>query len=148
MADLPPFVRTVIGGRNVTWGNAEHTRVNCEVAFEELQATDPWVPYAARQSGADVPWEEEIWARASSGEWGPIGDYVPVTPPIPLSAKQIRLALLNRGFDLAAFEAGLGAQHQIIWRYANEFYRGEPFLTQLGLSDADINALWEEGLKL
>lgn len=82
---------------NPTWGNPEHTQINLMVHFPHL-GEGP-VPYTTSES--DPGWEhsEEIFARASGGEFGPVGEYVSPAPPVPdvISDRQFITALKHRG---------------------------------------------------
>lgn len=67
--------------KNLIWVNPEHTTFDCVVDFEGIGE----VPFAC--SSADPNNHSiEIWSRATSGEFGPIAEYVEpeqptITPP-------------------------------------------------------------------
>ena len=82
-------------------------------------------------------------------------------PPLkPLTRRQFRLALVMNGFALADIEALINqieddTQRQIIqieWQDATVFERNNNSLltmsSLIGLSSAQIDALWSQGLKL
>ena len=82
-------------------------------------------------------------------------------PPLkPLTRRQFRLALVMNGFALADIEALINQieddmQRQIIqieWQDATVFERNNNSLltmsSLIGLSSAQIDALWSQGLKL
>lgn len=78
----------------------------------------------------------------------------------PLTARQLRLGLVNNGFSLAQVEAAIGAlpegadkeKAQIEWQYAGEFNRDHPLLVaiaaQLGISTEQFDVMWAEARKL
>lgn len=72
----------------------------------------------------------------------------------PLSARQVRLVLSNFGYR-EAVEAGIASASQAVkdeWNFANEFERTSPVLNgmaqALGLSAADVDAMFEQGVLL
>jgi hypothetical protein len=69
---------------NPQWANAEHTQINCEVDFDDLN--EALVPFTAVASG-DYPHSHQIFAECVAGEYGEIAEYVappaPVPPPAP-----------------------------------------------------------------
>lgn len=78
----------------------------------------------------------------------------------PLTARQLRLGLVNNGFALAQVEAAIDAlpdgpekeKARIEWQYAGEFKRDHPLLvtiaTQLGILAEQFATMWAEALKL
>ena len=83
------------------------------------------------------------------------------TPPVPaLTRRQFRLALATNGYSLTDIEALIAqieddTQRQIIqieWQDATVFERNNNSLlamsSPMGLSSAQIDALWSQGLKL
>ncbi|MBD9651987.1 hypothetical protein IB267_26870 [Ensifer sp. ENS09] len=78
----------------------------------------------------------------------------------PLTARQLRLGLVNNGFALADVDVAIealpdGAEKEkarIEWQYAGEFNRDHPLLTtiaaQLGISAEQFETMWVEALKL
>jgi hypothetical protein len=63
---------------NPTWANAEHTTINCDVDFDDLN--EALVPFAANASG-DYEHSHQIFAECVAGKYGVIAEYV--TPPVP-----------------------------------------------------------------
>ena len=60
--------------KNLQWENVEHTVFTCLVKYEEFNeempsGIQPTDPYAHIQ---------EIWAKGIAGEYGVIGEYVPL----------------------------------------------------------------------
>lgn len=78
----------------------------------------------------------------------------------PLTARQLRLGLVENGFALAQVEAAIDAlpdgaekeKARIEWQYAGEFKRDHPLLTtiatQLGISAEQFETMWTEAQKL
>lgn len=64
--------------KNPEWKNAEHTLIECEVKFAEA---DQFLPFGATIEGDQYAHTKEIFDRASSGEFGPVAEYV--APPVP-----------------------------------------------------------------
>ena len=82
--------------------------------------------------------------------------YVAFVEPLPtvVTMAQAQLALLAAG-HLDAVEAAvaqMSREAQILWRKANTVVRGDPLLIELaallGLTEADIDALFVAGSKL
>lgn len=65
---------------NPQWANAEHTKINCEVDFEDL--SEALVPFTAVASG-DYPHSHQIFAECLAGQYGEIAEYV--APPAPVA---------------------------------------------------------------
>lgn len=59
--------------RNPIWANATHSRLICEVCFDDL--SEEFVSFTAVSSG-DYPHTHEIFARCVAGEFGPVSEYV------------------------------------------------------------------------
>lgn len=77
----------------------------------------------------------------------------PDAAPDPITARQLRLALLSRGISLAAVEAAIAAlpepqrsAAQVEWEYSSTYHRTHPLITPLGaalgLSLEDLDAIW------
>lgn len=74
----------------------------------------------------------------------------PPPPPVSVTPRQARIALLQAGL-LEAVETKLkskGRASQIAWEYATQISRGDPLMNelgkQLGLSDAAIDLLFKQ----
>jgi hypothetical protein len=64
--------------KNPQWANAEHTAINCDVDFDDLN--EALVPFTAVASG-DYPHSHQIFAECVAGQYGDIAEYVaPVVP--------------------------------------------------------------------
>ena len=150
--------RTVLSVAAVRWVNEEHSILDCEVIFKELEGLGP-LPFTT-SAQADTDHGLEIWEKAKSGEYGKIADFVAPTSEqvrerMPhLTARQLRLGLLSLGKlgDVPAAIAALPSpdkeQAEIEWQYASEFRRLHPLIVQLipilGLSDDQIDGVWIE----
>lgn len=62
---------------NLQYSDEEHTIVNCTVKFDRF---DQPVPFTASPDDVEEH-GREIFARAQSGEFGAIAEYVPPPPP-------------------------------------------------------------------
>jgi hypothetical protein len=112
--------RTVVSVENPHWADAEHTMLDADVVFAELEYMGA-IPFTA-VDGADTKHGQEIWDAGTAGDYGEIAEYVP--PPV--AKNQPNEALLT----------ALGP-HQL---------RG--LLAQLGSkSQKEIEAMWEKASK-
>lgn len=64
--------------KNPKWANAEHTAIDCEVDFDDLN--EEYVPFTALPSD-DYEHSHQIFAECVEGKWGTIAEYV--APPVP-----------------------------------------------------------------
>jgi hypothetical protein len=64
--------------KNPVWANAEHTAINCEVDFDDLN--EALVPFTAVAS-SDYEHSHQIFAECLAGQYGEIAEYV--APPVP-----------------------------------------------------------------
>ena len=62
--------------RNPVWANSEHTRIECEVDFDDL--VEEFVPFGASASG-DYKHSHQIFAECVAGNYGDIAEYVEPT---------------------------------------------------------------------
>jgi len=65
--------------RNPKWVNEEHTALECEVFFDDINFEE-WTPFGASPNDP-YPHGREIYARIMAGEFGDIAEYV--SPPAP-----------------------------------------------------------------
>jgi hypothetical protein len=74
--------------KNPVWGNAEHTRIDCEVDFNHLP--DEFVPFTADPTDS-MEYSKTIFDECVAGQYGTIGEYVappaPTPPPAPTKAE-------------------------------------------------------------
>lgn len=78
----------------------------------------------------------------------------------PLTARQLRLGLVNNGFSLAQVEAAIDAlpdgadkeKARIEWQYAGEFRRDHPLIAtiaaQLGIMPEQLETMWRDAHSL
>ncbi|WP_331373771.1 hypothetical protein [Sinorhizobium chiapasense] len=96
----------------------------------------------------------------------PIAPHVPLTPEQvraempPLSARQLRLGLINNSFTPAQVSAVIDAMPEgtakeiarVEWEYATTFNRTHPLIATvggaLGLDELEIDAMWTAALSL
>jgi len=81
--------------KNPIWANAEHTVINCEVDFDDLQ--EEFVPFSAdlKDSYAHT---KQIFNECVEGKWGTVAEfvsYVPTTKELAANARAQRDALLQ-----------------------------------------------------
>jgi len=68
-------VRTINSVRNLQWANKEHTMIDMEVDFDELD--EEYVPFTAVETGDPEPHTAVLWANAIAGVYGPIAEWIP-----------------------------------------------------------------------
>lgn len=124
------------------WDNA--TKV-CLGAFDEdLAPENATATEAVPASGRQI-WDE----GAGAWKWA-AGD---LSLP-PLTARQIRLALIGAGLLTAAEAAIANASpaDQVEWQYASEYRRDHPLIATmagaLSLTDGQVDAMWQSALTL
>lgn len=75
----------------------------------------------------------------------------------PLTARQIRLGLLRAGKSpslveqvIASLPEPAKSEAEIFWEYSAQYHRDHPLLIQvgqaLGLTDAEMDAMWRDAL--
>ena len=67
------IVRTVAQARNPKYIDPQHTIIDIEVDFDELDYD--WVPFTCRDTTDDYPHVKDIFDRAVAGEWGPVASF-------------------------------------------------------------------------
>jgi hypothetical protein len=70
--------------KNPIWSNAEHTAIDCEVDFDDLE--ENFVPFTANPLDTSNPASKEIYDQCIAGDYGTIGEYAP-PQPIPPTAE-------------------------------------------------------------
>lgn len=65
--------------KNLTWVNAEHTLIDCDVDFDMIGI----VPFTADPLDKSNPSSLKIFEECVAGYWGKIKDYSPPPPYIP-----------------------------------------------------------------
>ena len=100
--------RTINNVRNPKWINAEHTLLNCEVDFDELD--EEYVEFTANPNDIEEH-GKQIYADCVAGNYGEIEE-----------------------FDVAAFEA----QQQAITDAEAKRQASKDKLTALGLTEEDL----------
>jgi len=115
-----------------------------------------WIPYTADPNDI-VELGRELYAQALLGA---VAAYIPPTAEearasmLPISRRQLRLALVRNGISLASIDAAIASmpdgqdkeEAEIEWADAASFERLHPTLAligaALGLTDAQIDAMW------
>jgi hypothetical protein len=135
------------------WANAYKTAIDIYVIFPHL-GKDP-VLYTAAKS--DPGWEhsEEIFQRASTGEFGEVAPYVVTETATPtLTARQLRIGLLRNGVTADMIiqhinqipDATQREEARLEWEYATEYQFEHPLVAliamQLGRAPEEVKAAW------
>lgn len=80
----------VISVTNPRWANAEQTAIDCDLVLDSYP--DQVLPFTATPHDVEDH-GREVFARAASGEFGPVAAYVapppPPAPPAPSREQQI-----------------------------------------------------------
>jgi hypothetical protein len=71
--------------RNCKWANEEHTSIECEVNFNDVNLEE-WTPFGANPLD-HYEHGREIFAKAVAGEFGEVAEYVAPLPPLPSKTK-------------------------------------------------------------
>jgi hypothetical protein len=82
--------------KNPQWVNAEHTLINCDVDFDDLN--EQYVPFTANPSDTSNPSSKQIFDECAAGIWGDVAEYIPPPPYVPTADdnKQTAIALLQQ----------------------------------------------------
>lgn len=133
--------------RNPRWANAAHTAVDLLVNHEAFGE----IPFTATPDDPE-PHGRDFHARAVSGEFGAIADYIPPPVFIPraVSTFQATEALADAGYldSVEAYFASASATalEKRAWKRITEVRRDSPMMaklaTMLGLSEAQLDALF------
>lgn len=67
--------------KNPIWANEEHTEINCDVNFDDLQ--EEFVPFTANPLDPYNPASKQIFDQCVAGDYGQVAEYVPPPPYIP-----------------------------------------------------------------
>lgn len=157
--------RTVLSVSKLQWRDADHTALDCEVLFEELEQIGP-IPFATN-ANADTDHGREIWEKATNGDYG---DIQPFVPPTPEELRQEMPPLEKWRVDtIIDLEPGLREKiNNAIEQMAEpnrtisknklssvvEFYRTDPLFDligsdpSIGKSPDDIDDMWQAALAL
>lgn len=76
-------MRTIAEVSAPRWDDADETSLTADVLFEELRSLGP-IPFTARNH-AESEHGQEVWDRATAGEFGPIAAYVASEEPAPVT---------------------------------------------------------------
>lgn len=87
--------------RNPRWANEEHSVIECEVNFGDLE--EDFVPFGASMNDA-YEHTKEIFTRCSAGEFGEVAAYVP--PPLlePIPGTSLSIAPQPSGATMSRAE--------------------------------------------
>ena len=109
------IIRTVNDVRNPKWNNAEHTQLDCEVDFNELDGV--YVPFTADPTDI-YSWSKTIFDDCVAGKYGEIEE-----------------------FDTAAFEAQKLADAQAEKETEDKKKASMDKWKELGLTEEDLENL-------
>jgi hypothetical protein len=73
--------------KNPIWANTEHTIINCEVDFDDLQ--EDFVPFSADLNDSYAH-TKQIFNECVEGKWGSIAEFIPYVPTTEELAEQAR----------------------------------------------------------
>ena len=82
--------------RNCKWANEEHSSIECEVNFNEINSEE-WTPFGANPLD-HYEHGREIFAKAIAGEFGEIAEYLPPPPPT------LKVKLVDPTINVASIE--------------------------------------------
>ena len=109
------FVRTVNDVKNPKWINAEHTRLNCEVDFDELD--EVYVEFTADPNDIEEH-GRKIFEDCVAEKYGTVAE-----------------------FDSVTFEADRKAMEDAIAKHTADKANANQKLKDLGLTDDEIKAI-------
>ena len=112
---LSKTIRTVNGVRNPKWNNAEHTTLDCEVDFDEID--EVYVPFTADPNDIHE-WSKQIFDDCVAGNYGAIEE-----------------------FDVAAFEAEEAAEAIVLAEAKAAEQASLDKWKALGLTEEDLENL-------
>lgn len=72
-----------MNAKNPKWVNAEHTLIDMEINHAEYG----WLPFTASPTDLEE-YGRNLFAAATSGEFGPVAEYVPPPPEPPYVASE------------------------------------------------------------
>lgn len=122
--------RTVVSVSNLKWANPEHTILDVDVVFKELESMGA-VPFTTVPD-ADTKHGVEIWTKAIAGDYGTIPEYVAPPPVIPdrVSSRQFGLQLIamNLKASVDAWIAEQDASTQWAYEKSSTFVRTDDMM--------------------
>jgi hypothetical protein len=74
--------------KNPKWANQEHTLIDCEVDFDDLD--DVFVTFTANPLDTGNPSSKQIFDECVAGDYGVVAEYVPYVPTQEELAAQVR----------------------------------------------------------
>ena len=77
--------------KNPIWANAEHSQINCEVDFVDLD--ENYVKFTADPNDVFNKSSKEIFDDCVAGKYGEIAEYVPPPPYVPTAEKNKEIAI-------------------------------------------------------
>lgn len=82
--------------KNPVWTNAEHTMIDCDVDFDDLN--EEFVPFTANPLDTSNPNSAQIFFECANGIWGEVLPYIPPPPYVPTTDdnKQTAISLLQQ----------------------------------------------------
>ncbi|WP_337267523.1 hypothetical protein [Oryzifoliimicrobium ureilyticus] len=130
---------------------ADGSSIDMEINHPELG----WIPFTASSTDAENAGKELFdAAKASAAAYVPPTDAQRRAQLPLLTARQLRLGLINAGYLLSQVQAAIEAlpigpdreRALVEWDYASSFERMHPLIAgvagSLKLSDAEIDAIW------
>jgi hypothetical protein len=137
-------------GGSPRWATPDNRIIEIDVIFEHIGTIA--VRYACAAIDPSAPHSEEIFARASAGEFGDIATYQPPAPVVPaqISMAQFRKALLASGLldDVESLMSRPDTSRSlgIDWEYATEVRRSAPqwadLFARIDKTTTDLDAVF------
>jgi hypothetical protein len=128
--------------KNPIWANAEHTAIDCEVDFDDLDYS--FVPFTANPYDTSNPASKEIYEQCIAGDYGTIAEYVLPAPYVPSAEanKQTASKLLSQtDWTTIADVADPALSNPYLMNQA-EFFAYRSALRQIAVHPADGNIDW------
>jgi len=128
--------------KNPKWVNAEHTLIDCDVDFTDLN--EQYVPFTADPSDTSNQSSKQIFDECASGKWGVVAEYVPPKPYVPSADdnKQIAINLLQQTDWTAAEDVGNPEKANPYLANQSEFIAYRNLIRQIAIYPVEGDIDW------
>lgn len=134
---------------NLRYTNAEHTMIDCDVDFSHVKDG----PYTFTAYANDTEKHgRDLFAALSSGDYGPISEFVPPLPAF-VRALNLRRALNKKGIrsDVEDYVKNSSQDIQDEWNFSMVLQRSGPFIlalqNTLKISDEEMDDIFRLAIK-